>query len=309
MRSSHSAALIAATIALACCRSGLAAEPFRYDGVCEASAAAILDEDHFAVASDDREDLTVYKRGNAAPLSRFVHDGVTDLEAAARIGDTIFWVTSHSLNKDDEDKQKRKVLFATSIASDGSLVEAGTVFRDLRSKVAKLLGIEEETLKASLNIEGLAATPDGKLLVGLRGPLTDDGRARVINIGNPFPLVGLESLPQSGTPFPMQAVSPLKLDGRGIRSIELVGTGEHTFLIVAGSVEDHGLPPALYWWNGDASHDPTPGPVVSFDGMTPEALIAWSDNDIQILGDNGDNCNEKKPDEKPLWFPSIDVKF
>ena len=46
-------------------------------------------------------------------------------------------------------------------------------------------------LAGSLNIEGLAATPGGNLVVGLRSPLTDDKRALVVKVEKPFDLVGL----------------------------------------------------------------------------------------------------------------------
>lgn len=286
---------------------GAAAEPTQYEGVCEASAAAILDDSHFAVASDETERLTIYERGKAEPVSTHPLTDVTDLEAAARIGDTIFWLTSHSFNKDGEDKTKRKLLFATSVGDDPSLTDAGTVFRDLRATIASILGIDEATLAASLNIEGLAATPDGKLLVGLRAPLTEDGRARVVRIDNPFALVGLPAPAAGVAPDSISPVSALKLGGRGIRSIELVGTGEHRFLIVAGPVQDHAAESQLYWWDGDKSHDPVPGPAAPLAGIAPEALIAWDDHVVQVIGDNGDACSDEKPGQR--WFPSIDVNF
>ncbi|WP_375459241.1 DUF3616 domain-containing protein [uncultured Enterovirga sp.] len=283
---------------------GFGAEPFRYEGVCEASAAAILGERHFAVASDDTELLTIYERGKAAPVSTLRLPAVTDLEAAARIGTTIFWVTSHSLNQDGEDRTKRKLLFATAVSENGSLAMTGTTFRSLRERLARLLGRPESVLATSLNIEGLAATPDGHLLVGLRGPLTADGKAQVVKVDNPFSLVGLPEPARTSPSLPIATVSRLDLGGRGIRSIDAVGTGERRYLIVAGSVEDGGVPPLLYWWDG--LHAATPGPKVSMQGLNPEALLAWSERELQIIGDNGDACSEKAK-RNPRWFPSIDI--
>ena len=283
---------------------GGAAEPFRYDGVCEASAAVALDDTRFVVASDDLEVLTVYRRGEAAPVATVPLADVSDIEAAARIGDTVFWLTSHSLNRQGEDKKKRKQLFATTVAPDGAVATRGTVSRSVRATVAARLGLDEAALASAFNIEGLAATPDGALLAGLRAPLTGDGKAMIVRIDDPFALVGLpppaDAAVAAGAPA-IAAVSTLDLGGRGVRSLERVG---ERYLIVAGSVEDGGKPPAaLFWWDGAGAA--TPPPAVSLAGLTPEALFAWSDGTLQILGDNGDTCSENGDDR---WFPSLEVR-
>ena len=280
-----------------------AAHDFEYRGVCEASAAARLDGRHFAVASDETETLTLYERGRATPVGSVEHANVTDIEASARIGDVIFWQTSHSLNREGQDKPKRKLLFATTVApgSSPALVPAGVEFRNLRSMIAPALGLDEAALMPTLNIEGLAATPEGDLLIGLRAPLSADGRAQLVRIRDPLALVGLGP---AGVQARAEAVPPLDLQGRGIRSIELVGTGAHRYLIVAGPVLDRASPPLLFWWDGAGAA--TPGPAALLGGMTPEALVAWSDRDIQIIGDNGDSCSDESAN--PRWFPSIDVR-
>ncbi len=72
------------------------AERRTYGAICEASAAAIINQSHVAVASDDHQTILTYQRGQQAPVARFdLGDEMTDVEAAARIGDTVFWVTSH----------------------------------------------------------------------------------------------------------------------------------------------------------------------------------------------------------------------
>ncbi|MGO4840749.1 hypothetical protein AB4144_51710, partial [Rhizobiaceae sp. 2RAB30] len=144
------------------------------------------------------------------------------------------------------------------------------------------------------------------LLVGLRAPLTDDRKARVVKIEKPFALVGLPEPAEAGQASAVPVVSALDLGERGIRSIERVGTGEHAFLIVAGSVEDQGAEPALYWWDGRGD-TVSPGPAIPpLAGVVPEAMISWNANDIQIIGDNGDNCSDEE--DAPRWFPSVDVR-
>lgn len=302
MSSSIRTAVLGGAVTAVLCTAAGAAEPFRYEGVCEASAAVATGDTRFVVASDDREELTVYERGKAAPVAAVPLADVTDIEAAARIGDTVFWLTSHSLTgKKGKDKAERKLLFATVLAPDGSLRLQGTELRDLRERLRVLLSLDTDAFARTLNIEGLAATPSGDLLVGLRAPLRSDGKALIVRIDDPFALVGLSPPAAAADSKPVADVTALDLGKRGVRSLERVGD---RYLIVAGSVEDGGLEPALYWWDG--SEAVTPGPDVSLDDLTPEALLVWSDGTVQVLGDNGGTCDEK--DQKPKWFPSIDVR-
>jgi hypothetical protein len=274
-----------------------------YDGVCEASAASLIDATHFVVASDETETLTIYRRGNhPAPVSTFRHANVSDLEASARIGNVIFWLTSHSFNNSGEDKPKRKLLFATRIVAGPALAAAGTEFRGLRTMIAGALGIPEAALAPQLNIEGLAATPEGDLLVGLRGPLTPGGAARVVRIRNPLALVGLAP---AGVTARAELAGSLNLGGRGIRSMERINlSGARRYLIVAGPVQDAGAAPLLFWWDGVGAA--TPGPVAPLVGLNPEALYGNAAG-VQILGDNGDACSDE--DAAPRWFHGLLVRF
>jgi len=288
------------------------AETARYTGLCEASAAAMVDENHFAVASDDSEKLRIYRTDLAEPLSfDFEQRGVTDIEGAARIGNTIFWVTSHSLSKTGNDSAKRKVLFATEISRGPSLIAAGDPYTDLRKDIADALGIPEEKIKATLNIEGAASSPAGSLLLALRAPLEGSapGRAYIIEIDNPFELIG----GGSGKRAKVVKVHKLKLfddgeaKGRGIRSIERAGS---RYIIVAGNVEDSAEPVRLYSWDGKSDDGLNPISGGDIGGLVPEALIAWSASDIQILGDNGGviidgkECDDEHGQPPGAWFPS-----
>jgi len=287
--------------------------PFSYSGLCEASAAAVLDGNHFVVASDDSTMLTVYRRGVAQPVTAIPRPGVTDMEGAARIGGRIFWLTSHSLtarreNSGGEDKPRRKHLFASTVSPGPTLVTDQGSFTGLRAQIAAALGIDEAALMPWLNIEGLAEAPGGGLLLGLRAAPEAEQRALVLRVANP-----LVSAPAEGS-RPAR-VWRLDLGGRGVRSLERVGEGAHAYLILAGPrTDEHAISFALYWWDGE-SETVMPGPVVPFGGMTPEALIAWGDGEIQILGDNGsddtsdpDGCQEED-DPRPLRFPSLTFRL
>lgn len=294
--------LLLGTAAAALWVTAAGAQLRHYEGVCEVSAAAVLNPTHFAVASDETEMLTVYRRGSPAPVATFHHPDVSDIEAAARIGDVIFWLTSHSFGNSG-DRPKRKLLFATRVVAGPALAAAGTEFRGLRALIAGALGVPEATLAPALNIEGLAATPEGDLLVGLRGPLAANGAAQLVRIRNPRALVGLAA---AGVTARAELAGSLDLGGRGIRSIELVGGGAHRYLIVAGPVQDEGAEPLLFWWDGAGAA--TPGPAVApLAALNPEALLRGNSSWVEIFGDNGAACSDETAD--PRWFHSLVVRF
>lgn len=157
----------------------------------------------------------------------------------------------------------------------------------------------------------MAATPDGRLLVGLRGPLTKAGEALVIALDDPFKLVGLPRPASLPAAAPGQAVFRLDLAGRGIRSIERVGDGARAYLIAAGPEPDGGPDPLLFWWDGTATTGSvTKGPDLGLPvGIVPEALVAWSPTQVQLLGDNGsdDQCTDKPKFKGRKWFPSQEI--
>src|SRR5262245_46723677 len=75
-----------------------------YTGMCDASAGVAIAADLFIVASDEDNRLRIYRRDRpGAPeqefdLTAFLKLGAdqeADIEGATRIGDRIFWITSH----------------------------------------------------------------------------------------------------------------------------------------------------------------------------------------------------------------------
>ena len=293
------------------------AESRVYNGICEASAAVLIDETHVAIASDDFEAILIFQRLKPEPIARFEVSDVTDIEAATRIGDTVFWLASHSLNSKLEDKKKRKVLFATKVAADGTLLSTGNIYRALRADMAVALGRTEGRMMPDLNIEGLTNTPEGNLLVGLRGPTTMPGdRAILLEIANPLAMVNLQ--PNEGGPVRITRVVTLDLSdgpgtaGRGVRDISRIG---NRYLIVAGSEPDGGdPPPKLFWWGGTSENDVTLGPKADFSGMTPEAMVVWSDHEAEIFSDDGgamigDSECQDKAAPPGAFFRAVDVDF
>ena len=277
--------------------SAPAHDEFRYSGLCDASAAVALGRDHFVVADDERNTLVTYRRGQPEPVALLplavflgtAADKESDLEGAAAIGSRIYWISSHGRNKNGKPRPERQRFFATE-------VDAGTVPPSLRPVGSPYSGLLEALLSAQglkpyklgdatqrapeaaggFNIEGLAATADGRLLIGLRNPLVA-GRALLVPLDNPEAVV-------SGKAARIGAPMLLDLGGRGIRSIERVGPA---LFIVAGAPDDR-ADFALYRWSGKAAEAPTLVHGMDFGSLRPEALFEVpASSQWQMLSDDG----------------------
>ena len=230
-----------------------------YSGSCDASAGISLGGDIFVVGNDENNTLHYYRRGQPAPvgtlpLSTFLRTGSdeADIEGAAAIGSRIYWISSHSRNSKGKRQPSRHRIFATEIRGGPSprVEPVGKPYVDLLRDLTDAEALKPYRLGAAaglaaeadggLNIEGLAATPEGGLLIGFRNPLRD-GRALVVPLHNPAGIIEGERA-RLGAPI------ELDLGRRGIRSIELVGSA---YLIVAGPTADSGTF-ALYRWSGKA---------------------------------------------------------
>jgi hypothetical protein len=292
-----------------------------YGQICDASAAVAVDADHFVVADDERNTLQTYRRGDRAPvasldLSAFLGtepDKESDLEGAAAIEGRIYWISSHGRNSSGELQKRRRRFFATVVtsAAEGPVLKPiGTAYTELLSDLLAAPQLAPYALKDAasrppeakdgLNIEGLAATPDGRLLVGFRNPIPGR-KALLVPIENPDDLIH-EKKARLGAPI------ELDLGNRGIRSIELVGS---SYLIVAGPPADDGTF-RLFRWSGAAVDKPVEIHGVDFDGLSPEALFAVPQTDtVQILSDDGgkdvDGVACKKQKKSQRSFRSIIV--
>ncbi|SHM56688.1 DUF3616 domain-containing protein [Rhizobacter sp. OV335] len=275
----------------------MAQAPERYRGLCDASAAVALDARHFVVADDEHNTLQVFRRDapdavGRVDLDRFLGTEAgreSDIEGAAESGGVIYWIASHGRNSAGKKRDERHRLFATERvpgAAPPSLRPVGTPYTRLLDDLLDAPQLKGYHLKdasklppeapGGLNIEGLAATPAGALLVGLRNPLPR-GRALVVAIDNPAQVV-------RGQRAKIGSVFELPLGGRGIRSLERVGNG---YLVVAGPPADDGSF-ALYRWSGTAGAAPVPVPSVAFGSLRPEALFAWPESgEVQLLSDDG----------------------
>lgn len=291
------------------------AAPGEYGGMCDASAAAAVAPDSFVVASDGGNVLRLYRRDQKQPLGtvdleaflRPDEDARTDIEGAAAIlgpdprTDRIYWIASHSRNSEGNKRPSRHRLFATEVAAQAGqvtvtpvgapyfhLIEdllAATQLQTLRLAEAAKLRPESEN---GLNIEGLAATPDGGLLIGFRNP-RPGGNALVVPLDNPSEVVA-GSRARLGQPI------ELDLGGLGIRSLERVGD---RYLIVAGPFDEAPFGEAggfaLYEWSGIADEPPVERADIDFADLRPEALFTLpGDEHAYVLSDDG----KRKIDDK-----------
>lgn len=271
-----------------------------FSGMCDASAAAALDAERFVVADDEDNILRVYSRAGGPPLfsydlSSFLGNQgkkkpkEADLEAAAQIGEYTFWITSHGRNSKGKDKPERQRLFATEAALSGDTVEIKGVGQpysglldDLLAHPAlapyELQNAAKLAPKAAggLNIEGLASTPDGQLLIGFRNPIPQ-GKALIVPLLNPIEVVHGKK-PKLGVP------QQLDLQGLGIRGIDYC---EGRYLIIAGAPAEGGAS-RLFEWSGQGEAALLPG--VSLEGMNPEGIAFHTENGkgrYLLLSDDG----------------------
>jgi hypothetical protein len=289
---------IAVGVIIACTLPLSAAETqaMRYDGPCDASAAVALDALHFVVGDDEHDTLHIFRQGEPKPvgvldLSGFLGTGAgkeSDIEGAAAIGNRIYWITSHGRNAKGKARPSRYRFFATEVLAGNppALRPVGRPYRGLLDDMLasaqlapyhlSIAALRAAEADGGLNIEGLAAAPDGTLLVGLRNPLPG-GRALIVPLLNPARLIE-DGRARFGSPV------ELDLGNRGIRSIERVGTG---YLIVAGPTADRGRF-VLYRWTGKPGEPAVADSGLELGNLRPEALFAIPGSErIQLLSDDG----------------------
>ncbi len=316
------------------CALPAAAQEARYSGICDASAAIALGTDRFVVGEDEHNVLLIYRRDHpgsveGVDLNSYLGtepDEESDIEGAARIGDRIYWITSHGLDKNGEEKATRRRLFATDIIEtpSGPTVKplatppyedlladliAESKFRPLDLAAAAQKAPEK---KHGFNIEGLAATPEGHLLIGFRNP-RPGGKAIVIPITNPKEVVERRKKPVFDDAMLLdinEDAIDADREGRGIRSIERIGD---YYLIVAGPFANNGSF-AIYRWTGQAADKPKPLNA-DLGTLRPEALFAGPGIDqITILSDDGDErvgrkkCKNVAPDSKSFRAKTLPLQ-
>lgn len=302
------------------------AAPLEHAGICNASAAVAIGANRFLVADDEDNILRLYdSERSGAELERYDLSSMlqlagqkekweVDIEGAAQIGQRVYWIGSHGTNADGEARLKRQQIFATDLGdAQGKLtVTWAGRYTGLLEAMNAVPGIGRNTLLDAsrrvpekdngLSIEALAASPQGHLLIGFRGPLVD-GKALIMTLENPATLTSRTPTPRFAAPITLQ------LGGKGIRSMEYAPALK-SYLIVAGPNGGAG-DFQLYAWSGQASSPPE---ALAFDlppGVRPEAMFARADGvRYTFLSDDGDEfCKDKKTPAARKKFRSYTISI
>jgi len=291
-----------------------------YYGICDASAAVLLKDGRLVIGNDEDNTMRVYESGNPQAVNEIDLTPVlgvsarrpeADIEGATVIGDKVYWVTSHGRNRSGRYRVSRYRFFETTLPTSASQfdIAASTRFSETLlegmagSKVATPFGLEQAaTLNpgavGGFNIEGLTATPEGGVLVGMRNPVPD-GKALLLSIQNPSGVVGGEA------PDVKEALL-LDLNGLGVRSIEYVEPlGQ--YIVVAGCPDDTcNKPSVLYAWDGKANSTPSLLPL-DVSGLNPEGLVYDANaKQMLVISDDG---NRRINGERCKDLPAAQQRF
>lgn len=322
-------------------------------GICDASGVVDLGRGRFAVADDELNKLLIFQADQPGAalyeleVSKFL-DVVkppkpkkegresakadkpkkprepkvleVDIEGATRVGDTIYWISSHGRKKSGSKAAERMRLFATRIVDSGEGVELepmgtphdGLLEDLLRDERYARLGLAEAAEKApkepgGLNIEGMTDLPGGALLIGFRSPLVD-GQALVATLQNPKQVM-------QGEEARFAAPKLVDLEGRGIRGMS---SHEGQILIAANDPEGDDHRPRLVRWDGE-SPQTQPLDTIDFGDFNPEGVTYLPDyqgGKLLMLSDDGtrpigpDQCPCKKlKDYSQREFRSRTIEF
>lgn len=246
-----------------------------YSGSSNASGAIALNHHCFIVGDDEHNRLLIYdKEITRYPIQSIAlstlfpgyvsdaEDHELDLEGGTQLGDLLFWIGSHSTDRKGRHRPARHTLLAIQLTPDGNgqftARAAGLPYTQLLNDLSTDPRFDAFALQhastvapkaaGGLSIEGLAATPENTLLIGLRNPLHNGqlkhdeyrhGAALVLELLNPLAVLhGAKA----------QFAEPISLDlgGFGIRDITWY-RGQR-YLLIAGPYHSK-ITNRLYLWS------------------------------------------------------------
>ena len=273
-------------------------DELKFKQMCNASGAVQITDDEIIVVSDEKDKLYFYNIAGGNPLDvlnlhkllKLDKTDEMDLEAALKTKDKIWWLGSHSRDKEKRRARDRQVLFATNIPTDIN-DKVKVTFDELNilsilrqsedvTKIVTQKKRHRAPKKGGVSIEGLAEHPDGGLLIAFRSPLTGkkgkEGNALIVYL-----VEKVES-------FEVKQTFELDLQDRGIRDIVLDGS---KYLLISGNV-NRGSKFDLYSWEiGKEPELIDTGDLLK--DLNPEALVKL-DNKWLILSDDGKALHNTK---------------
>ncbi|HKO51817.1 MAG TPA: hypothetical protein VJV79_29105 [Polyangiaceae bacterium] len=223
-------------------------------------------------------------------------DGISELNDPESISPgpdgTFFVCTSHSLNKKGHLPQSRRRLLQIALGADRKAKVIGQAdLSSARTADGKLPWTES----GSLDIEGIAFR-EGALYVGLKSPLTADGRASILRLPDVVSVVKSGVVPAGALSLWSQARLCVPHEGKtvceGIADLAFLPDGT---LLVAGNAPK-GMPTdggGSLWKLSAANGAPTL--LKRFEGLKPEGIALAPDHTSAIVVFDTDG-------RQPLWI-------
>jgi hypothetical protein len=281
------------------------------DGASDASTAIDVGGGYIVVGDDESNVLRLYDTSRSGgPVKSWdftttIGASSIDIEAAARLGDTIYWTGSMGNNSDGSVKAARSTLFATTVTGSGAATELTLtgVYRNLRDDLIAwdqangdqfgfAAGAADGQIPKEINgfnVEGLEIAADGTGYIGFRAPLLPQSDRQLALV---VPVTNFTSLVSGGGPATFGAPLLWNLGGLSVRELRRNADGQ--YLVIAGSYQEGG-DEFLYSWDGNPAHQPaklgTTLPAFltgAWEGIPsiPDPLTSGSS--VQVLMDDGD---------------------
>ena len=306
----------------------------RYEGCDCVTAAVAIGDDMFVAASSADNVLKVYATaGSAAPLTSFdlsdylnVDTGLPAvIQGATRVGDRVYWITSHGRDEDGRIRPERYRFFATTIERKQGqiamepvgtpsktlvhrLVDRHTM-RTLRLDKATRFGAEMTQQQRSrlapskegLNIEALCASHNSEILIAFRNPrplrvITGTPHALIVPVDNAAEVIEKGEAPIFGEAMLWD------LDGLGIVSFEY-SAFHRAFFIVAGPHDNESVF-VLYRWSGMKANPPEVIKRFSAGGQVPfpRTVVPFEDSSKLLFLGRSVEGPQGAPSFCGYWF-------
>lgn len=292
-----------------------------YAGAGNASTAIDVGGGYMIVGDDEGNLLRLYhERSSGEPVKTFdftkvlpVGTSEADIEASARVGNTLYWMGSLSNKKSGKAAPEHDIVFAATLSGSGPSTELTYLgsYTHLREDMVAWdeangdpLGLAASTASGlpsneadGFNAEGLefAAGSSEEAYVAFRAPLqppNDRKDALLIPVGNFASLVTHGN--PGGTPATFGTALQWDLGGLALRELRRNADGE--FLAIAGTSSDANSRFGLYAWDGS----PADPPVLSETALSSVGEGAWEDivsvpdpiadgSTVELIEDNGES--------------------
>ena len=301
------------------------AAPETYTRACDGSAIVSAGDHYLLNATDEDNVIRLYRRGSPSKLVRefdlnsFLAPELnkkgapkeSDIEAVARIGDRLYWIGSHGRDKKGNREPSRHRLFATTLTATGSsarIAPAGAPYTGLIAAITAAKSAVSAALESAeplphqqggIDIEGLAATTGGGLLIGFRSPLVLN-QALLVEMTNPVEVTSAGAQPKFASPV------LLDIGGLGIRDMIPAGP-PNRYWILAGE-PGPGARRALFSWTFGHAPELSSAPLPKMSGH-PEGLLLDSKGTLFISTDEGEQgspaCKDRPNGERSFHLYAV----